>query len=66
MATLRLYKSPEHYLLRITTHHLIVDMDIASPSEVIFTCKLTENFQKKNILLILKTRLLVQQDSGGQ
>ena len=52
VATLRLYKSPEHYLLRITTHHLIVDMDIASPSEVIFTCKLTENFQKIFIMKI--------------
>ena len=52
MATLRLYKSPEHYILRITTHHVIVDMDIASPSEVSFTCKLTENFQKIFIMKI--------------
>lgn len=38
------YKTPRNYLLSITSYSIISSMNIGSPTEVSFTCKVTENF----------------------
>ena len=58
------YENPKQFLLRNTSYRIIMNMNIGSPSEVSFTCKLTEKFSEENYC-DLKTKLLLEQDSGG-
>ena len=59
------YENPKQFLLRNTSYRIIMNMNIGSPSQVSFTCKLTEKFSEENYC-DLKTKLLLEQDSGGQ
>ena len=55
------YKTPRNYLLSITSYSIISSMNIGSPSDVSFTCKLTEKLSEENYCE-LKTKLLLVAD----
>ena len=59
VAMMRRYDSPREFLLSLTTYRTIVSADIASPSEVSFTFKVTENFQKK-VIVKIKNKIAIR------